>query len=204
MMNRRQILSSAAASAAMFACIPNARAATYDLLIRGGRVIDPSVGLDGVRDVAIAGGRIVAVEAGITGDATETIDAGGKIVAPGLIDIHTHAGRGKTSPALALQDGVTGFVDAGSGGPDNIDEIAAVVRGGPQIGRALINIATRTGFTGGELMDVNRANVTLVRGAIARNRDVVVGVKARLSENVAGISRDCVARRRPPRRSICR
>jgi len=188
MMNRRQILCSAAASAAMFTCIPNARAATYDLLIKVGRVIDPSVGLDGVRDVAIAGGRIVAVEAGIPGDATETIDAGGKIVAPGLIDIHTHAGRGKNSPALALQDGVTGFVDAGSGGPDNIDEIAAVVRGGPQIGRALINIATRTGFTGGELMDINRANVTLVRGAIARNRDVVVGVKARLSENVAGIN----------------
>jgi dihydroorotase len=186
MVNRRQILCSAAAGAAMFARIPNARAATYDLLIKGGRVIDPSVGLDGVRDVAIAGGRIVAVEAGITGDATETIDARGKIVTPGLIDIHTHAGRGKDSPALALQDGVTGFVDAGSGGPDNIDEIAAVVRGGPQIGRALLNIATRTGFTGGELMDINRANVSLARGAIAHNRDVVVGVKARLSENVAG------------------
>jgi dihydroorotase len=186
MMNRRQILCSAAAGAVMLARIPNARAATYDVLIRGGRVIDPSVGLDGVRDVVIAGGRIVAVEAGITGDATETIDARGKIVTPGLIDIHTHAGRGKDSPALALQDGVTGFVDAGSGGPDNIDEIAAVVRGGPQIGRALLNIATRTGFTGGELMDINRANVSLARGAIARNRDVVVGVKARLSENVAG------------------
>jgi dihydroorotase len=186
MMNRRQMLCSVAASAAMFARVPIGRAATYDLLIKGGRVIDPSVGLDGVRDVAIAGGRIVAVEASITGDATETIDAGGKIVAPGLIDIHTHAGRGKESPALALQDGVTCFVDAGSGGPDNIDEIAAVVRGGPQIGRALLNIATRTGFTGGELMDINRANVSLARGAIARNRDVVVGVKARLSENVAG------------------
>src|SRR6516162_7252269 len=183
MMNRRQILCSAAA---MLVGIPNARAATYDLLIKGGRVIDPSVGLDGVRDVAIAAGRIVAVEAGITGDATDTIDAGGKIVAPGLIDIHTHAGRGKNSPALALQDGVTGFVDAGSGGPDNIDEIAAVLRGAPQIGRALVNVATRTGFTGGELMDINRANVSLVRGAIARNRDVVVGVKARLSRDVAG------------------
>jgi dihydroorotase len=188
MMNRRQILCSAAASAAMLAPIPGARAATYDLLIKGGRVIDPSVGLDGIRDVAIAGGHIVAVEAGIAGDATETIDAGGKIVAPGLIDIHTHAGRGKDSPALALQDGVTGFVDADSGGPDNIDEITAVVRGGPQIGRALINIATRTGFTGGELMDINRANVSLARGAIARNRDVIVGIKARLSENVAGIN----------------
>jgi len=186
MMNRRQILCAAAAGAAIIARVPNLKAATYDLLIKGGRVIDPSVGLDGVRDVAIAGGRIVAIEADLKGDAADTIDARGKIIAPGLIDIHTHAGRGKDSPALALQDGVTGFVDAGSGGPDNIDEIAAVLRGAPQIGRALVNVATRTGFTGGELMDINRANVSLVRGAIARNRDVVVGVKARLSHDVAG------------------
>ena len=186
MMNRRQILCAAAAGAAIVARVPNVRAATYDLVIKGGRVIDPSVGLDGVRDVAIAGGRIVAIDADLKGDAADTIDARGKIVAPGLIDIHTHAGRGKDSPALALQDGVTGFVDAGSGGPDNIDEIAAVLRGAPQIGRALVNVAKRTGFTGGELMDINRANVSLVRGAIARNRDVVVGVKARLSHDVAG------------------
>jgi dihydroorotase len=186
MMNRRQILGAAAAGAAVVARMRNARAATYDLLIKGGRVIDPSVGLDGVRDVAIAGGRIVAIEADIMGDAADTIDARGKIVAPGLIDIHTHAGRGRDSPALTLQDGVTGFVDAGSGGPDNIDEIAPVVRGAPQIGRALVNVATRLGFTGGELMDINRANVSLVRGAIARNRDIVVGVKARLSRDVAG------------------
>ncbi len=137
MMNRRQILRAAVAGAAMVTRIPNAQAATYDLLIKGGRVIDPSVGLDGGRDVAIAGGRIVAIEADIMGDAAGTIDARGKIVTPGLIDIHTHAGRGKDSPALTLQDGVTGFVDAGSGGPDNIDEIAAVVRGAPQIGHLL-------------------------------------------------------------------
>jgi len=186
MMNRRQILCAAAAGAATLVRVPTVGAATFDLVIKGGRVIDPSVGLDGIRDVAISGGRIVAVEANVMGDAADTIDARGKIVAPGLIDIHTHAGRGKDSPALALQDGVTGFVDAGSGGPDNIDEIAAVLRGAPQIGRALVNVAARTGFTGGELMDINRANVTLVRGAIARNRDVVVGVKARLSHDVAG------------------
>jgi len=89
MMNRRQILCAAAAGAAIIARIPSTRAATYDLLIKGGRVIDPYVGLDGVRDVAIAGGRIVAVEAGITGDATETIDAGGQDRCS-RIDRHPH------------------------------------------------------------------------------------------------------------------
>jgi dihydroorotase len=193
--NRRKFLGGAAAGAAMLACARNARAATYDLIIKGGRVIDPSLSLDAVRDVAIVAGKIAAVEANITGDATETIDARGKIVAPGLIDIHTHAGRSKEGPPLALQDGVTGWVDAGSGGADNINEIASVARGAPQIGRVLVNIA-RTGVApGGELMDLTRARVDLARGAIARNRDVVVGVKARLSENVAG-SNDLEALRR--------
>jgi dihydroorotase len=184
-MTRRQLVC-AAAGAALFARAPQARAASYDLLIKGGRVIDPSVGLDGARDVAIAGGRIVAVEADIRGDGAETIDARGKIVAPGLIDVHTHAGRAKEGPPLILQDGVTGFVDAGSAGADNIDHVAAVARGAPQIGRALVNIARTGVILGGELHDLNRANVALAQGAIARNRDVVVGIKARLSKNVAG------------------
>lgn len=187
MMNRRQFCCAAAAGAAMLARIPAAfAAATYDLVIKGGRVIDPSIGLDDVRDVGIAGGRIEAVAAHLAGDATETIDARGKIVAPGLIDIHSHAGREKEGPPMCLQDGVTGFVDAGSAGADDIDRIAANLRAAPQIGRALVNIA-RTGVAaGGELHDLNRANVALVQGAIARHRDVVVGVKARLSANVAG------------------
>src|SRR5260370_2769095 len=174
------------AAAALFASIQRARAATYDLVTKGGRVIDPSVGLDAIRDIAIAAGKIVAVEADIAGDASQTIDARGKIVAPGLIDIHTHAGRSKEGPALLVQDGVTGWVDAGSAGADNIDHIATVARTGPQVGRALVNIA-RTGVISpaGELHDMNAANVALAQGAIARHLDVVLGVKARLSENVA-------------------
>jgi len=185
MMNRRQLV--CATGAALFAGIPEAFAATYDLIIRGGRVIDPSTGLDATRDLAISGGRIAAVEAGISADATGTIDARGKIVAPGLIDIHTHAGRSKEGPPMCLQDGVTGWVDAGTGGADNMDAVAAIARGAPQIGRCLVNIA-RTGVIapGGELHDLNAANVALAQAAIARNRDVVVGVKARLSDNVAG------------------
>jgi dihydroorotase len=185
MMNRRQLV--CATGAALFAQIPNAFAATYDLIIKGGRVIDPSVNLDATRDVAISGGRIVVVAANIAGDATETIDARGRIVAPGLIDIHTHAGRSKEGPPMCLQDGVTGWVDAGTGGADNIDAVAAIARGAPQTGRCLVNIA-RTGVVTptGELHDLNAANVALARGAIERNRDVVVGVKARLSDSVAG------------------
>ncbi len=184
MLNRRQLV--CATGAALLARIPKAFAATYDLIIKGGRVIDPSTGLDAMRDLAISGGRIAAVEANISADAAETIDARGKIVAPGLIDIHTHAGRSKDGPPMCLQDGVTGWIDAGTGGADNIDAVAAIARGAPQIGRCLVNIA-RTGVIapGGELHDINAANVALAQAAIARNRDVVVGVKARLSDNVA-------------------
>jgi dihydroorotase len=184
MLNRRQLV--CATGAALLAGVPRAFAATYDIIIRGGRVVDPSTGLDATRDVAISGGKIAAVETSIAGDAVETIDARGKIVAPGLIDIHTHAGRSKEGPPMCLQDGVTGWVDAGTGGADNMDAVAAIARGAPQIGRCLINIA-RTGVIapGGELHDISAANVALAQAAIARNRDVVIGVKARLSDNVA-------------------
>jgi dihydroorotase len=185
MMNRRQLV--CASAAALLVRIPQASAAAYDLIIRGGRVIDPSTGLDAVRDLAISAGRIAVVDTNIAGEASETIDARGKIVAPGLIDIHTHAGRGVDGPPLCLKDGVTGWVDAGTGGADNMDAVAAIARTAPQIGRCLVNIA-RTGVVapGGELHDINAANVALAQGAIARHRDVVVGVKARLSDNVTG------------------
>jgi dihydroorotase len=182
-MNRRQFL---CASVASLACVDHVSAATYDLLIKGGRVIDPSVGLDAVRDVAIVAGKIAAVEAEITGDATDTIDARGKVVAPGLIDIHTHAARVAEGGQICLQDGVIGWVDCGSAGADNIDQIAAAARVAPQIGRVLVNISRTGNAPDGELIDINRADVGLARGAIARHRDVVIGVKARLTQDIAG------------------
>src|SRR3984885_15469850 len=140
MMDRRKFVGRGAAAAALLAGMPNAFAASYDLVIKGGRVIAPSMGLDATRDIAIAGGRIAAIEANIAADVAETLDARGKLVTAGLIDIHTHAGRSKEGPAMCLQDGVTGWVDAGSGGADNIDAVAAIARGAPQIGRCLVNI----------------------------------------------------------------
>jgi dihydroorotase len=206
MMNRRQFVGTGAAGAMLFARVPKALAAIYDLVIKGGRVIDPSAGGDAVRDVAIAGGRIAGVGADIAGDATETIDARGKIVTPGLIDIHTHAGRSKDGPPMCLQDGVTGWVDAGTGGADNIDQVAAVARGAPQIGRALVNIA-RTGVApGGELHDINNASVAWRKG---QSHAIAMSSSAsrrafRTTSPAPTTSRHCGARGRRLRRSICR
>src|SRR5262245_35530478 len=111
MITRRQFCATAA-SAAILVRAPNALAQTsYELIIKGGRVIDPSVGVDGIRDVAISAGKIAAVAPDIAAGAADTIDARGKLVVPGLIDIHTHAGRSKEGPPMCLQDGVTGWVD---------------------------------------------------------------------------------------------
>jgi dihydroorotase len=65
--------------------------ATFDLLLRAGRVIDPASGVDGIKDVAIRGGKIAAVQADIMpASAREVVDVKGQIVLPGLIDTHAH------------------------------------------------------------------------------------------------------------------
>ena len=198
MVNRRQFLSAAAAAAAAFTGLPIAWAAqpkAYDLIIRGGRVIDPSVRLDAVRDVAIAGGRIALVESSITADAVETIDARGKLVVPGLIDIHTHTGRSSEGPPMVLRDGVTGWIDAGSQGADKVVEVVAVARSSVQPGRVLINIGRAGILPDGDTMDLARADVNAAKDAITKNRDFIVGVKARLSREVAGANDVEVLRR---------
>ncbi len=197
MMNRRRFLHAAAAGAALVTRIPNAFAqtATYDLIIRGGRVIDPSLRIDAIRDVAIAQGRIAAVEANIAGDPADAIDARGKLVVPGLIDIHTHTARTGEGPGLVLSDGVTGWIDAGSQGADRIGDMVDVARASPQQGRVLINIGRAGILSDGDTMNIARADTGALRDAIAKNRDFVVGVKARLSETVAGENDDEVLRR---------
>ena len=185
MMNRRDFVYTAtAAGAAILARGATALAATYDLIVKGGRVIDPSRKLNGILDVAISAGRIAAIKANIPAGAAEVLDASGKIVVPGLLDIHTHYARDNDGPKVGLSDGVTGWIDAGSQGADHIDEAVAVAKASPQPARILVNI-DRQGIVN-SLTDLTRADVAAAKDAIARNRDVIVGVKARLSANIAG------------------
>jgi dihydroorotase len=186
MLNRREFCGTAAAVAASVAFGSRAHAADapFDLVIKGGRVIDPSLRLDGIRDLGIVQGRIAAVEPSITVGASATIDARGKLVVPGLIDIHTHAARTLEGPGMVLADGVTGWIDAGSHGADGVDLGLKVARASPQQGRLLINVGRGGILPDGDTMDLKRADTGALRAAIAAHRDLIVGIKARLTKGV--------------------
>ena len=187
MLNRREFCAAAVTGAATlaFGSRPYAADARYDLVIKGGRVIDPSLRLDAIRDVGVLQGRIAAVESSITVAAANTIDARGKLVVPGLIDIHTHAARTLEGPGMVLADGVTGWIDAGSHGADGIDLGIKVARASPQQGRLLINVGRGGILPDGDTMDLARADTGALRAAIAAHRDLIVGIKARLTKGVS-------------------
>src|SRR4029453_7156635 len=197
MLSRREFLSTAAAGAAMLSRngLWPALQPKYDLLIRGGRVIDPSLRLDGIRDVAIAAGRIAPIDANITAEAADTIDARGKLVVPGMIDIHTHGASSADGPRMMLEDGVTGWIDAGSQGADHFADPVAVAKASPQLGRVLINIGRAGVQQDGDAMDLARADVAMAKDAIARHREFVVGGKRPLSRDVVGANDYEVLRR---------
>ena len=178
---------------AMLVAASSARAQpAYDLLLKGGHVIDPRNGIDGVMDVAVAGGRIAAVRAAIdAASARQVVDVGGLHVTPGLIDIHVHvfattgvkgawAGDNSVLPdGFSFRTGVTTMVDAGSSGWRNFEDFRRTVidRSATRV-LAMLNIA---GF--GMLTDVPEQNVhdmdAKETAAMAgKHRDVVVGIKS--------------------------
>ena len=185
MLNRREFIYRTGAGAVTLARGSAAFAADYDLTIKGGRVIDPSLHLNAIRDVAIAGGRIAAVDSNIEVGTGEVIDATGKLVTPGLLDVHAHYARDDDGPRICLSDGVTGWVDAGSAGADQIDAVVAIVRSAPQPARVLVNIGRQGVLPDGDTHDLVLADVDAAKAAIARHRDYVIGVKARLTQGVA-------------------
>jgi dihydroorotase len=155
---------------------------SYDLLLKGGHVIDPANQVDGVRDVAIAGDRIVRVAADIpSSQARKVLDAAGLYVTPGLVDLHAHVFgySGSLFPDdTALIAGTTTVVDAGGAGWRTFDEmLERVIRPSRTRVLALINIVGH-GMVGARFEDdVNDMDPDKTAATIARHRAHIVGIK---------------------------
>jgi dihydroorotase len=172
----------------LFGEVSRLSGAEFDLVIRGGRVLDPSQRVDRVTDVAIRAGKIAAIRPNISPSAAgEVIEAGGKLVTPGLIDVHAHLADKELTPAQCLATGVTSIVDGGSRGAQNVDEFLKIAQSAPNRVRILLNISGR-GLADGatELLDIERADVPAARRAVERSREWIIGIKARLSRSAAG------------------
>lgn len=170
----------------------------HDILIRGGKVIDPSQGISAVRDLAITNGKIAAItELGKAGDAYRIVDAMDCIVTPGLIDLHvhvyTHVPLGLDADQLSLGGGVTTMLDTGSAGSNNFDAFRrdCIDKARCQV-LGLVNLS-RAGLVAselGELMDRRYADPDGVVKTIARHPGVAVGVKIRAGAHIIGKGKD--------------
>ena len=195
---RRDILG-AGAGAATLAALPGlARAAMapgdkFDLLLRNANVLDPSQGLSGMRDIGIRFGAIEAIEAGIAPDrALREMDAAGKLVTPGLIDLHAHtfafgSAIGIPADELVAHQATTTTVSAGDAGANNIAAFRRFMVPGSRTRQyAFVHIAVAglAGFPVPELYNLDYAVVDAATRALAENADFVLGIKVRMSENV--------------------
>jgi dihydroorotase len=166
----------------------------FDLLIKGGTLVDPSQGIHGQRDVAIKRNRIVAIDANIPVEsAARTIDASGQIVTPGLVDLHTHVYYGATfwgiqADPVTARTGVTTWLDVGSSGAFNVIGFRDyVIRPAKSRIYALLNISS-IGLTAmtHELTNIAYCDAEMCSKLIDANRDFVIGVKARIDSNTVG------------------
>jgi dihydroorotase len=169
-----------------------------DLVLKNGRVVDPSQGLDRVTDIAFAGGKVAAIGDNLSG--TDTRDVAGKIVSPGLIDLHTHVYWGGTSlgveaELLARTGGVTTFIDAGSAGPGNFHGFRkhviepSPVRILPYINLSFPGIfAFSKSVMVGEAADMRLLDPRECARVALENKDLVLGIKVRVGKSASGDS----------------
>lgn len=169
---------------------------TYDLLLKGGHVIDPATGRDGVADVAFKGGKVAAVAEKISdADARETRSAAGFYVVPGLIDLHAHVYVGGTTygvepDQLGRMSGTTTVVDAGSAGAANIRGLIDHQQRLTEVRiLAFVNLAF-PGIYGdlravhiAEASDLHLLNVPHVVRTLKMWPDSVVGIKIRIGRS---------------------
>ena len=169
---------------------------TYDLILKGGRVIDPSQNLDRVTDVAFQGGKVAKIGDGL--DGADVRDVAGFIVTPGLIDLHTHVYWGGTSLGIDADEfcrasGVTTSIDTGSAGPGNfagfrkhvIERSEARILAYLHVSFAGIYAFSKTVMVGESEEMRLMAPAEAVEVAEA-NRDVIVGIKVRVGKHASG------------------
>jgi dihydroorotase len=172
---------------------------TYDLILKGGHVIDPSQNIDGIADVAFAEGKVAAVGANLSGSpSTQVRDVKGYIVSPGLIDLHTHVYWGGTSLGIDAEEfcrtsGVTTAIDTGSAGPGNFAGFRKHVIE-PSAVRILaylhVSFAGIYGFSKtvmvGESQDMRLMAPREAAEVADANRDVIIGIKVRVGAHASG------------------
>jgi dihydroorotase len=165
----------------------------FDLVIKGGDVLDPSQSLRGRRDIGIRFGVIEALEADIpAARAQRVLDATGKLVTPGLVDLHTHvypygSAIGIPADELVAYQCTTTCVSAGDAGANNFAAFRRYVAAQTRTRvYAFVHIANigLAGFPVAELYNIDFAQTDVAARAIAENTDMLLGAKVRMSENV--------------------
>ena len=195
-LSRRNVLALAGGAAAALAGRAEAAMGPndkFDLVIRGGDVLDPSQQIRGKRDIGIRWGVVEAVEESIPAErALKTIDATGKLVTPGLVDLHCHvypygSAIGIPADELVQFQGTTTVVSAGDAGVNNLAALRRFIVAQTRARMyAFLHIANNglSAFPVAELYNIDNAQVEACAMALAENPDFLIGVKVRMSENV--------------------
>ena len=159
----------------------------YDLIIKGGTVVDPSQNIHGLNDVAVEDGKIARIAPDIpSAEAKRTVEVKGKVVIPGLIDLHTHVYAGVNATGVdpdigGVRSGVTTMVDAGSAGCDTFGGFPKHII--PNTATEIICFLhiCRTGLaTTPDIFSPDSIDMDGTAKVIAENRNIISGVKARM------------------------
>lgn len=168
---------------------------TYDLVISGGRVLDPGAGIDQRTDIGVKDGKVAALGDLSSWSATQRVNAAGKVVTPGLVDLHAHVywgvGRGVDVDVDCLPRGVTTVADAGSSGSLNFPGFKRYIVEPAKTRIVNFLHLSYIGLVGGtpmgELIKEEWADPDGTLEAIQANPDIIKGVKVRLEERAVGL-----------------
>lgn len=172
---------------------------SYDLILTGGRVIDPSQSIDGKLDVAFANGKVAAIGPNLASEGhTQEKDVTGRIVTPGLIDLHTHVYWGGTSLGIDAEEfcrtsGVTTSIDTGSAGPGNFAGFRKHVIEPSQVRILAYLHISHAGIYGfstdvhvGESEDLRLMDPIGAARVASENPEHIVGIKVRVGRHASG------------------